>query len=786
MKFHDKDVPFPAQTKISFFKVIESFEAQAKDTDENVAAFAKNLLQEVEKYPVLKEGFDDFSILKQHQPVINKLLRTLYPDVLLTNEIKAVTPPFIFKPFFFSTRLKNIITSAGGEVDFEPKGHDANDMYILACSAIMRLHYHYPVDVSFPLYVEIPSKELGMTRTYRIAFNADLIEISPTEKSKNISREDYEQLMDNFSDIELWKEKFPPDSWVIRGIGIVNLTDVTLDQSITDITANLVIKSDAFLKIKQGIKTLFNNHNLQVGFIAYENDAFMSSPKENFGSILLREKEAIYCNDMLCDFSYRHLMELKTPLVISDVSRFDIMSKSTMSQSLKEQKIESFIAAPLIHEGELLGLLELAASNKYELNESSLNRLNMVLPILTLAASRFRDETRNRIEAIIHQECTTIHPSVKWRFEEEAYRYMYSQHSGEAARFKEIIFSDVYPLYGQLDIRDSSERRNDAVQADLITQINGVKKVLQKAFDKTQLPAYEELIFRIDCYKEEIEKGMLAGSEHRVQQFFKAEVYPVFEYLRQSDKILDKAVEAYDKMLDANLKFVYRERKKLDEVITEINHTLASFIDWKQQEAQQMFPHYFERYKTDGLEYNMYIGKSISRKRNFHPIYLHNLRLWQLLVMCEMENEFRHLQKNLESKLEIASLILVYGTPLSIHFRQDEKRFDVEGAYNARYEIVKKRVDKAFIQGTKERITQPGKIAIIYSSEQDALEYRKYIKFLQSKNYLKKDSLEDYELQDLQGITGLRALRVEVSYHEKNSGKEILSMEKIIEGIEKN
>jgi len=41
-------------------------------------------------------------------------------------------------------------------------------------------------------------------------------------------------------------------------------------------------------------------------------------------------------------------------------------------------------------------------------------------------------------------------------------------------------------------------------------------------------------------------------------------------------------------------------------------------------------------------------------------------------------------------------------------------------------------------------------------------------------------------LQDLQGVTGLRALRVEVSYHEKNSWKESLSMEKIIEGIEKN
>jgi hypothetical protein len=173
------------------------------------------------------------------------------------------------------------------------------------------------------------------------------------------------------------------------------------------------------------------------------------------------------------------------------------------------------------------------------------------------------------------------------------------------------------------------------------------------------------------------------------------------------------------------------------------------------------------------------------KSRDFHSIYLHNLRLWQLIVMCEMENEFSQLQKKLESKLDIASLILVYGTPLSIHFRQDEKRFDVEGAYNARYEIVKKRVDKANIHGTRERITQPGKIAIIYSNEQDARDYKKYIKFLQAKNYLKPGEVEDHELQDLQGITGLHALRVEVAYDDKSSKRESLSVEKIMEAIEK-
>ncbi|MEP0296913.1 MAG: GAF domain-containing protein, partial [Reichenbachiella sp.] len=209
----------------------------------------------------------------------------------------------------------------------------------------------------------------------------------------------------------------------------------------------------------------------------------------------------------------------------------------------------------------------------------------------------------------------------------------------------------------------------------------------------------------------------------------------------------------------------------------QINQRLASYLDEKQIVAQEMFPHYFERYKTDGVEYNMYIGQSISRDRKFDKIFLRNLRIWQLVVMCEMENEFRAMQKDLPMPIEIASLILVYNTSLSVHFRMDEKRFDVEGAYNARYEIVKKRVDKAHIKGTSERITQPGRLAIIYSQEQDAREYRKYLQFLAAKGYVKK-GFEDLELEDLQGVTGLRALRVEVAYAEN------LTVDELIEAME--
>ena len=94
----------------------------------------------------------------------------------------------------------------------------------------------------------------------------------------------------------------------------------------------------------------------------------------------------------------------------------------------------------------------------------------------------------------------------------------------------------------------------------------------------------------------------------------------------------------------------------------------------------------------------------------------------------------------------------------------DEKQFDVDGAYNIRYEIMKKRIDKAYIKDTNERLTQPGKLSIVYSQKDELEEYVQYLEYLQSIGYL-GPVIEDLELEDLQGTTGLKALRVDFVYN---------------------
>jgi hypothetical protein len=137
--------------------------------------------------------------------------------------------------------------------------------------------------------------------------------------------------------------------------------------------------------------------------------------------------------------------------------------------------------------------------------------------------------------------------------------------------------------------------------------------------------------------------------------------------------------------------------------------------------------------------------------------------------MCRIEWELRRLRPELTIPLDATHLILAQNTPLAIRFRSDEKQFDVDGAYNIRYEIVKKRIDKARLRDSEERLTQPGALAIAYSHEKEADEYHSYLDYLEAAGYT-MPGVEAVELEDFQGVYGLRALRVAIADEPRTPG----------------
>ena len=289
------------------------------------------------------------------------------------------------------------------------------------------------------------------------------------------------------------------------------------------------------------------------------------------------------------------------------------------------------------------------------------------------------------------------HPSVLWIFEKEARKFIRDLDEDGLASFKDISFKDVYPLYGQIDIVASSEARNDAIQRDLLDQLALIRTLIDEAENLEKLNIYEQVKFRIKEFEEELSESLNASSEQKIFNLLQREINPVMDHVQKQSPNLKKRVEEYRKKLNHENGIIYNNRKNYDEAVQQINRTMARYIDRKQIEAQKIYPHYFERYKTDGVEHNIYIGASLTNNKSkpFDEVYLFNLRLWQLSTMCEMENRFYQIQENMPLKLEAASLILVYNTTLSIRYRMDEKQFDVDGTYNARYEVIKKRIDKA-------------------------------------------------------------------------------------------
>ncbi len=784
-----KEKEMPLKHLISFDKLLKRYDEMANSKDALLASKAKHVLEVQAPYPELREGFSDVSLLDKHKDVISTILQDSFAEVLSENEIKAASLPYYDIVFNSSRRFQNIIKNAGP--DFKPfiRNRDEGIDYIMACTVILNFYYGYRLDFSRPYFYDIPDAN-GVMHHYRILYNADFMELFPTDKAKELTQDDVDELLENPDDLKLWKEKIPPESFVSKGFVISNMFDVTAEQAISEIKTELIANdkrgSDDFMQdLQETFRSFFRLKDLRVGFVTYnsKNDQFERVYGKGMESFILNDKDTIHCDEALCEGSYRKILKDNDYFAISDVDKyFEVSGGSEPYKGLHAQGIKSAIFAPIAAEDELLGVLEVVSTKKGQLNGVNATKLDDVMPYIVSAVIRSKIEEENLIDAIIQHECTSVHSSVYWKFQEEAKRFIVDDLEGRQASFREIVFKDVYPLYGQVDIKDSSQARNTAIQRDLMIQLSSIKDVLDLAFQREKLPIYEELIFRADNYIESIKETLYSNSEQTIFDFVQYEVNPVLNHIKKLHPDLENAVKDYEGTIDSATQSYYDHRRNYDESVMEINRALVGVIDQKQLEAQEMYPHYFERFKTDGVEHNMYIGDSISGEREYDPLYLSNLRLWQLQVMCEMENKYYNLKPKLPVQLDVASLALVYSTSLSIRFRMDEKQFDVDGTYNARYEIIKKRIDKSYIKGTDERLTQKGKLSIVYSQKKDELEYLRYISFLKSKGYF-TNNVEIVELEGLQGVSGLKAIRAEILYKKGKESEKTYTYQDLMEEL---
>ncbi|TXK37999.1 GAF domain-containing protein [Pontibacter qinzhouensis] len=781
---------FPFKTTLSLFTLISYWETKA-DTDPNCnVARIIELATLLRQTPELLEPIEDVSIIDKHINTIDILMEDIFPSALWENDLKAVVVPFQFESFYATPKLEELKLLGGGNYT-EKLNLDLKTLLfrqtISAYTLILEKFYNANFVVEEPFIFTIKDKFKRLERHYKLSIDLKFMEVKPLGELKKLTDGEINFLINRYNNLDLWMEKLPPERFEFTGFAIYDFTDVTNEETISSLRYDLLEKGsvnspESFESLQQKLRVLFSLPDLQLGLVTCPSLAdFDTNYSRKLWSGLVLTK---MCDMKLADINnsiYEPVIRQGHTVVVEDLAMFQ--HPTNIEQKLLDAKIRNLIIAPLHYDGHIIGMLELASPIPGELNALTTIRLKEILPLFALAMNRGLDELRSSIQNIIKEKYTAIHPIVEWRFTKAAINLLEKRERNATSEIEPIVFKDIFPLYGVSDVRSSATERNKAIQGDLLEQLILAKDVVLAAKDNLQLSILDELIFKIDKYSQSIMHELATGDEGVILDFLRNEIEPLFEhFLKRNPATTFEPVNAYRKAINNPSRAVYNKRKAYEESLYLINETIASFLEREEEKAQEIFPHYFEKNKTDGLEYNMYIGASLLNTGTFEPIYLKNMRLWQLMLSCEIARRVQNLRANLKLPLEITQLILVPSSPISIRFRLDEKKFDVDGADNIRYEVLKKRIDKATILGSEERLTQPGTIAIVYTLQREADEYMRYIDFLQYEGYITKN-VEHLDLEEMQGVQGLKALRVSINFkeqlrHDIDAGDELLAIAK--------
>ena len=155
----------------------------------------------------------------------------------------------------------------------------------------------------------------------------------------------------------------------------------------------------------------------------------------------------------------------------------------------------------------------------------------------------------------------------------------------KTAEMKQIVFENVYPLYGLSDIRNSSEYRNKSIQEDLIEHLKMAKNIITEARKAKRLHLLDEKSYRIDKHIKQIKETLNSGDEITIIEFLESEIQPVFDYLSGLDNNLLKLVKEYKDTLDSELNSFYYKGKINERSVSLVNETISNYLDECEKES---------------------------------------------------------------------------------------------------------------------------------------------------------------------------------------------------------
>ncbi len=739
----------------------------------HMASMYEELKEQVKQTPELQGEIENLDIFKGHQDILIPLMSAVFPPASFHSEIAAALTPYTLEPFFVTPKFQELISEETGSLKGrlrEDNTSSGDGRLLQSYFLILDKIYDIQQGIDKPIVRIVEDEKTGLDRYYRILPDFQFIDVKTVGEPRKLNDKERAIIIDNITNIEILETYIDLSKFLFSGFTVARAMDVTEPEVISAIEKDLIdqhsiFSSDGIRRLENRLRALFRRPKLMIGIGALQGDQVM----------IVKSDCNLKVNCLFANSHHLSLDDLEGSVWVKAVEEDKIVRIPDFTELpdpvMAEQQarsigIRSMLISPLSYQGENIGILEIFSTTPNDLGSMDEMLLEQITPIFSVALKRGLDELNKTVQSIIKEKCTAVHPSVEWRFQQAAMGHMERLRQGVASEMEPIIFKDVVPLYGQSDIRGSSLARNKGIQQDLTRQLTLAFDVMDIASNKRPWPLLKEYRYRIERRIEDITAGINSGDEAATFAFLNNEVAPTFEGLKGLGSDVVKTIEKYHNAIDPVAGVIYDKRKAYEDSISKLNETLSAYLAKEDTTIQQSFPHYFEKRQTDGIDYMMYVGASMVETGVLAPFHIKNLTLWQMMLSWGLAWHSESIKPELKVPLDICHLILINHTPLSIRFRFDEKRFDVDGAYDVRHEIIKSRLDKALIKGTGERLTQPGKIAVVYSNPEEGRQIQQHVDFMTNQGKL-NDDLEILDLDDMPDVKGLKALRVRINLESK-------------------
>src|SRR5947208_465485 len=531
--------PIPFRTELSLAPLL-AFWARAFGDDTSLeGTFARTIREETEKAPELLSPITDLAVIARHRKLVDVLMAAVFPAAVLDREYGAAIAPFQLTGFYATPPFQQLLLAEDGgfrgRMSIEASTLNAKRL-LRAYALVLARVYSIELDLDYSFIFTVTDPETGLDRHFKGQFDLRFVEVVPVGPTPPLTEEVRRRLHGNLLDADFLRQILPPENFVFRGFAIFKAVEVTDQEVLSSLKRDLIDKESIvsnarFLALQQKLRTLFRRPALRFGLAALNGDqVLILNYGAKSGRACIFADSRHHTKEEFKGSVYARAVHPGSPLVIDDLTAMP--DKTAVDDEIVQSGARNLVVAPLLYQDRVIGTFELESPHPGDLDATHLPKLHEVLPLFSMAVQRSMEELNTRIQALIKEKCTAIHPVVEWRFRKAVLTSIERHATGAEAggELEPIVFERVHPLYALSDIRGSSIERSLAIQADVLTQLRLGRDVVQAAHAAKRLPALDELLYRVNKHTAKIEKNLNSGDEVGVVSFLRADVERLFDH----------------------------------------------------------------------------------------------------------------------------------------------------------------------------------------------------------------------------------------------------------------